>query len=122
MLIRPLGDKPDTKMDPVDLAIYEQVEAWMTEHTGYATVSGFHEFLYEPEKPLHGDLTDYAYHQRGALAYVIELWDLFKQLGIERKKPFVDHYVKFTRKDMRRARQVRPRAERRAACSGTGRR
>jgi hypothetical protein len=64
-------------------------------------VSGFHEFLYEPEKPIHGDLSDYAYHQRGALAYVVELWDLFKQLGIERKKPFVDHYFKFSRKDMR---------------------
>jgi len=101
VLIRPLGDKPDSKMDPGDLGIYEQVEAWMTEHTGYATVSGFHEFLYEPEKPLHGDLSDYAYHQRGALAYVVELWDLFKQLGIERKKPFVDHYSKWTRKDMR---------------------
>ena len=101
VLIRPLGDKPDAKMNPGDLAIYEQVEAWMTEHTGYATVSGFHEFLYEPEKPLHGDLSDYAYHQRGALAYVVELWDLFHQLGIERKKPFVDHYSKLTRKDMR---------------------
>jgi hypothetical protein len=101
VLIRPLGDKPDSKMNPGDLAIFEQVEAWMTEHTGYATVSGFHEFLYEPEKPLHGDLSDYAYHHRGALAYVVELWDLFKQLGIERKKPFVDHYVKFTRQDMR---------------------
>lgn len=101
VLIRPLGDKPDSKMDPGDLGVYEQVEAWMTEHTGYATVSGFHEFLYEPEKPLHGDLSDYAYHQRGALAYVVELWDLFKQLGIERKKPFVDHYSKWTRKDMR---------------------
>ena len=100
VLIRPLGDKPDSKMDPVDLAIFEQVEAWMTEHTGYATVSGFHEFLYEPEKPLHGDLSDYAYHQRGALAYVIELWDLFHQLGIERKKPFVEHYFKFGRKDI----------------------
>jgi hypothetical protein len=101
VLIRPLGDKPDSKLNPVDLGIYEQVEAWMTEHTGYATVSGFHEFLYEPEKPLYGDLSDYAYHQRGALAYVVELWDLFKQLGIERKKPFVDHYSKFTRKDLR---------------------
>jgi hypothetical protein len=100
VLIRPLGDKPDSKMDQADLAIFEQVEAWMTEHTGYATVSGFHEFLYEPEKPLHGDLTDYAYHQRGALAYVVELWDLFRQLGIERKKPFVDHYFKFGRKDI----------------------
>ena len=99
--IRPLGDKPDAKMNPVDLAIYEQVEAWMTEHTGYPTVSGFHEFLYEPEKPLHGDMVDYAYNHRGALAYVVELWDLFKQLGIERRKPFVDHYAKLTRKDMR---------------------
>jgi len=101
VLIRPLGDKPDSKMNAGDLGIFEQVEAWMTEHTGYPTVSGFHEFLYEPEKPLHGDLTDYAYHQRGALAYVVELWDIFKQLGIERKKPFVDHYSKFSRKDMR---------------------
>jgi hypothetical protein len=101
VLIRPLGDKPDSKLNPSDLGVFEQVEAWMTEHTGYATVSGFHEFLYEPEKPLHGDLSDYAYHQRGALAYVVELWDLFKQLGIERKKPFVDHYSKLTRKDMR---------------------
>lgn len=102
VLIRPLGDKPDSKMDPGDLGIFEQVEAWMTEHTGYATVSGFHEFLYEPDKPLHGDLSDYAYHQRGALAYVVELWDVFKQLGLERKKPFVDHYSKFSREDMRK--------------------
>jgi len=100
VLIRPLGDKPDTKLDPTDLAIYAQVEAWMTEHTGYVTVSGFEEFLYEPDKPLHGDMTDYAYHQRGALAYVVELWDLFRQLGIERKKPFVDHYAKFGRNDI----------------------
>ena len=101
VLIRPLGDKPDSKMNPDDLGVFEQVEAWMTEHTGYATVSGFHEFLYEPDKPLHGDLSDYAYHQRGALAYVVELWDIFKQLGIERCKPFVDHYSKFTRQHMR---------------------
>jgi hypothetical protein len=101
VLIRPLGGQPDSKMDPGDLAIFEQVQAWMTEHTGYPTVSGYHEFLYEPDKPLHGDMADYAYHQRGALAYVVELWDLFKQLGIERKKPFVDHYTKFTRADMR---------------------
>ncbi len=99
VLIRPMGDKPDHKMDQTDLAIFKQVEAWMTEHTGYATVSGFHEFLYEPEKPLHGDISDWAYHQRGCLAYVVELWDLFKQLGIERKKPFVDHYVQLDRKD-----------------------
>ena len=101
VLIRPLGDKPDSKMDPGDLAVYEQVTNWFTEFTGYAAVSGFHEFLYEPDKPLHGDLSDYAYHHRGALSYVVELWDLFQQLGIERMKPFVDHYTKFGRKEAR---------------------
>lgn len=99
VLIRPLGDKGDDKMDQGDLAVYRQVEAWMTQFTGYPTVSGFHEFLYVPERPLKGDMTDYAYHQRGALAYVIELWDLFTQLGIERKKPFVDVYAKLDRKE-----------------------
>jgi Zinc carboxypeptidase len=99
VLIRPLGDKPDHKMDQGDLAVFRQVEAWTKELTGYPTVSGFHEFLYEPETPLHGDLTDYAYHQRGCIAYVIELWDIFHQIGIEQKKPFVDHYSKLDRKD-----------------------
>lgn len=102
VLIRPLGDKPDSKMDQGDFAVYEQVEAWMVKHTGYAVVSGFHEFLYEPDKPLRGDMTDYAYHQRGALAYVVELWDVFKQAGLERRKPFVDSYSKITREDIRK--------------------
>ncbi|WP_457446087.1 M14 family metallopeptidase [Roseateles sp. P5_E4] len=101
VLIRPLGDQPDSKMDPLDLSVFEQVEAWMAEYTGYPTVSGFHEFLYSPDKTIHGDLMDYAYHQRGALAYVVELWDVFKQVGIAPKKPFMDNYIKLTRKDMR---------------------
>ena len=98
VLIRPLGDKADHKMDQGDLAVYRQVEAWTKEHTGYPTVSGFHEFLYAPETPVKGDLTDYAYHQRGCLAYVIELWDIFHQIGIEPIKPFVDHYTRLDRK------------------------
>jgi hypothetical protein len=101
VLIRPLADQPDGKMNQDDLAVFQQVEAWMTEHTGYATVSGFHEFLYEPDKPVHGSLSQYAYRQRGALAYVVELWDLFRQLGIERKRPFVDHYSRLTRAELR---------------------
>ena len=99
VFIRPLGDKPDHKMDQGDLAVFRQVEAWAKEHTGYPTVSGFHEFLYEPETPLKGDLTDFAYHQRGAIAYAVELWDIFRQIGVEPKKPFVDHYTKLDRKD-----------------------
>ncbi len=100
VLIRPLGHAPDAKMDQEDLAIFRQVEAWMTEHTGYPTVSGHEEFLYEPDKPLRGDMTDYAYNQRGALAYVIELWDLFKRLGMERPPKFAQYYERVSRADI----------------------
>jgi hypothetical protein len=98
--IRPLGHEPDSKMDQEDLAIYRQVGQWLEEHTGYPMVSGFEEFTYEPEKPIHGDLTDYAYHQRGSIAYVVELWDLFAKIGLGRKKPFVRSYTDLSRDDI----------------------
>jgi hypothetical protein len=100
--IRPLGHAPDEKMVPFDLAVYRQIEHWLEQITGYPMVSGYQEFLYEPDKPLHGDLTDYAYNQRGAIAYVIELWDLFARLGKARPKRFVDHYTRLERADLER--------------------
>jgi hypothetical protein len=89
--------RPTAKMDQEDLAIYRQLEAWMTEFSGYPTVSGYEEFLYAPDQPLHGDLTDYAYNQRGAIAYVVELWDLFVRLGLPRPKQFARYYDQFGR-------------------------
>ncbi|HTL38934.1 MAG TPA: M14 family metallopeptidase [Kofleriaceae bacterium] len=100
VLIRPLGHGPDSKMNQEDLAIFRQLEQWMTEHTGYPTVCGHDEFLYEPDKPIRGDLSDYGYNQRGALAYVVELWDLFKRLGMERPKRFVEYYERVSRADL----------------------
>ena len=100
VFIRPLGDKPDHKMDQEDLALFRQVAEWAKACTGYPTVSGYEEFLYEPEKPLHGDLSEYAYHQRGCIAYAVELWDLFEQLGLEKKKRFVDRYSEVERADL----------------------
>jgi hypothetical protein len=100
--IRPLGNGPDNKMHPFDLAIFHQVEEWCDRFGKYPTVSGFEEFLYEPDKPLHGDMSDYAYHQRGCISYVCELWDIFHQLEIPRKKPFVKHYSNVSRSEMLR--------------------
>jgi hypothetical protein len=100
VFIRPLGDKPDSKMHMGDRGLYRQLGAWAEELTGYPMVSGFEEFLYEPDQPLYGDLTEYAYHQRGAVSYVVELWDLFKRLGKERPKKFVDYYAEVTRADL----------------------
>ena len=98
--LRPLGDGPDSKMNQSDLAIFKEIGEFATKVSSYPMVSGFEEFLYEPDKPLKGDLSDWAYHHRGAFAYVCELWDLAKQVGIETKKPFIDTYNKVSRDDL----------------------
>ncbi len=97
--IRPLGGGRDTEMKPYDRAVYRQLEAWAEADTGYPMVSGFEEFTYEEGKALHGDLVDYAYHQRGCLTWVCELWDIFEQLGLERTPRFVDRYARLERAD-----------------------
>jgi len=82
--IRPDGERPDSKMKPFDLSVFRQLGAWAEAATGYPMVSGCEEFCYRPDQPIHGDMVEYAYHQRGAFSYVVELHDLFAQLGIER--------------------------------------
>ncbi|EPC01535.1 hypothetical protein L861_16825 [Litchfieldella anticariensis FP35 = DSM 16096] len=100
VFIRPLIDAPDSCMDQSDLAIYHQLATWGRSFAGYPTVSGFEEFTYQPDTPLHGDLTEFAYHQRGCLAQVCELWDLFHRMDRPRPKRFVEHYTAFEREDM----------------------
>jgi hypothetical protein len=98
--IRPLGDASDDELGDGDRAVFRLVEEWTTEHVGVPTVSGFHEFLYTPKTPLRGDLSDYAFHQRGAWAWAIELWDLYARAGLPRPKRFVDIYGHQSRAQM----------------------
>ncbi|NUP09261.1 MAG: peptidase M14 [Polyangiaceae bacterium] len=97
--IRPLNDKPDAKMDPFDAAVFRQIEEWGDAIAGYPTVSGFTEFTYEPDKPLHGDLSNFGYVERGAIGFVCELWDFFKQVGFDVKRPFIKNYEDRTKRD-----------------------
>lgn len=96
VFIRPLNDKPDAKMDPFDAAVFRQVAEWGDTIVGYPTVSGFEEFTYEPDTPLHGDLSNFAYVERGAIGFVCEIWDFFKQVGFEVKRPFIKNYEERT--------------------------
>ena len=102
VFIRPLGDAPDSKFHPEDRAVWRQLGAWAEETTGYPMVSGFEEFTYDPDTPLHGTLSEWAWAHRGAWAHVCELWDLFVQLGLERPKRFVEYYSRLSRADFAR--------------------
>lgn len=98
--IRPCGDRPDTKMDPSDLALYRYLGERAEALTHYPMVSGFEQFTYTPDTPIRGDLSEWAYNERGCVAWVCEIWDIFAQLGIERPARFVDYYTSLTRDDM----------------------
>ncbi len=91
--IRPLGDKPDSAMSFNDRAVFGLVEDWASEHAKAPTVSGFSEFTYVPDQPLRGDLSDYAFLQRGAFSWSVELWDIFSRAGLPRGARFVDRYT-----------------------------
>lgn len=100
--IRPSGDRLDRAMDRSDLWVFQQIERFATPITGYPVVSGFEEFTYAPDTPLCGDLSTFAYEQRGAVAMVCELWDFWKQAGLEVRRPFVGNYVKRSRDELRK--------------------
>ena len=102
VFIRPLGSASDSKMKTADLALYKQLAAWAEENTKYPTVSGYEEFTYDAEVALCGDVQDYAYHQRGAVALTCELWDLFARIGMTRPKRFVEYYTLFGKAELLR--------------------
>jgi len=102
VIIRPPGDKPDAKMPIEDLSLYRQLEAWSDALTGYPTVSGFEEFTYEPDKPIWGDIVSWAHACRGAFAWTVELWDLFRELELPRPKRFVELYDRWRAADLER--------------------
>ncbi|WP_050431109.1 M14 family metallopeptidase [Chondromyces crocatus] len=100
VFIRPSGDRSDKKMDQADLELYLQLGEWAEQVVGYPMVSMFEEFTYEPDTPLSGDLCTFAYAQRGAVSMVCELWDFWKQSGVEVLRPFVWNYQRRTRADL----------------------
>ncbi|MCA9719714.1 MAG: peptidase M14 [Myxococcales bacterium] len=104
VVIRPPGERPDHTLDPHDRHVFDQLARWAKQHARYPTVGGFEQFTYTPQKPLHGDLIDFVYRQRGCLAVAVELWDLFAQAGIRRRdragERFVDVYDELTRDEL----------------------
>lgn len=100
VFIRPPGDVSDADFDQGDLALYRQLEAWGRQECNYPMVSGYDEFLYTPKQPVRGALAEWAYSERGCLAWVTELWDLFARLEVKTPPRFVDYYTRLTRGDL----------------------
>lgn len=91
-ILRPYSNKPDSDMDPQDLAVYRELGERGTEITGYPNISVYHDFTYEPGKYITGAFDDWAYSYYGVLAFTIEFWSAAKSAGVE-----VDDFIEFFR-------------------------
>ncbi|ANH69192.1 M14 family metallopeptidase [Mitsuaria sp. 7] len=90
VILRPMGMMSDQDMIPEDLWCFQHFSAHGTEHTGYPTLSVWHDFKYHP-KEVVGGTQDWLYEQLGALYWTVELWSPNRQAGIT-GYPWIDWF------------------------------
>lgn len=95
VILRPMGTQSDDDMIPEDLWSYKRFSQLGEKHTGYPSVSIWHDFKYQPKDVITGT-QDWVYEHLGALFWVVEIWSPNKEAGIEGYKWvdwFRDHPV-----------------------------
>lgn len=81
VILRPCGTRGDEDMPPEDLWTIQRFSKLGERHTGYPSVSIWHEFKYHPKEVITGT-QDWVYEHLGALFWVVELWSPNKEAGI----------------------------------------
>jgi hypothetical protein len=82
-ILRPFSDKPDSDMDAQDLSVFKAIGKRGEALTGYKCISVFHEFRYTTNDVISGAFDDWAYNDRGVLAFTIEIWNAARAAGIQ---------------------------------------
>ncbi len=85
VFLRPFEHLADDKMIESDLELYKTFGHMGKEETGFPLYSIFHDLTWDLSQPTVGSFPDWAYGHLGILGLEIELWDLPKQAGIERR-------------------------------------
>jgi murein tripeptide amidase MpaA len=91
-ILRPYSNRPDDEMRELDLAIYKALGNRGTEITGYPNISVYHDFNYDPRKPITGAFDDWAYDYYGVFAFTIEFWSMARASGLQ-----VEDFIEFFR-------------------------
>jgi len=85
VILRPMCTVDDSKVPKTDLERYKTIGAMGTEETGYPVVNVFRDFTYNPERPEVGSYLEWVYEHLGVMGFEIELWDMPKRAGIEKR-------------------------------------
>ena len=70
-ILRPYSNRPDDEMPEHDLAVFETLGERGTQITGYPNISVYHDFRYDPKKPITGAFDDWAYDSYGVFAFTM---------------------------------------------------
>jgi murein tripeptide amidase MpaA len=81
--LRPYSGRPDDEFPTPDLRAYKILGKEAEKLTGYAAVSIFHEFRYEPKQKISGSATSWFYDFLGVFSWTTEFWSPQREAGIE---------------------------------------
>jgi len=82
VILRPHGGYADDHFPTADLKLYQALGRRATEITGYAAVSVFHDFKYDPKTSITGASDEWCYDHLGIIGWTTEFWSPIRAAGI----------------------------------------
>lgn len=82
VILRPYGGSADDHFPTADLKLYQALGRRATEITGYAAVSVFHDFKYDPKTSITGASDEWCYDHLGIFGWTTEFWSPIRAAGI----------------------------------------
>jgi hypothetical protein len=79
-------------IEEIDAHAYEAIGVVAEQVTGLPMLSAIEHMTPDASQPMGGTLAAWAHHDRGCVALVAELWDVFVAAGVEKKRPFHKTY------------------------------
>jgi len=85
VILRPWLTEPDSHFKGSDKLLYEMIGEMGVEETGYPLISVYNDFTPDKNLKRFGSSIDWTFGALGIPTFSTELWDIFKEAGIERE-------------------------------------
>jgi hypothetical protein len=91
LILQPPGHTPETQFELKDILNLELICKKAAEVSGYEHLKIQQDFKYYSRESEKGDAIEWSFEQRGVYSMTVEIWDLWKQVGIKVK----DHVSRY---------------------------
>lgn len=82
LLLYPPGTMPESKMPWDDKNVFKTIAKMGQAILGYEPLNIYDSFISDPENYDSGAFDDWCYQARGLVAFTVEIWDLYKRVGV----------------------------------------